>query len=126
MIELEFKDKNTGWALVKDKNERKLSIYKTDNTGGSWNLVSAALETDKGTAFPLGANLKYYKGILFGANGYNTTFSLDGGASWSKNTSYVGSWPLFYKVVAGELRAYRNVNGDYNLRQYGYINSLNK
>jgi photosystem II stability/assembly factor-like uncharacterized protein len=119
-LSLEFSDSNTGWALIKDTVEGKLKLYKTENMGSSWNIVSEIMESDRTTEFPRGANIKSYGGILFGVNGYNVTVSTDGGASWTKNAWYgTNGWPLYFKVVEGELRVYRNIHGAYGIGSYG-------
>lgn len=119
LVNLEFKDRKTGWALTKNNTTKMLSIYRTDDTGVSWTFLSEAPVNDREIGFPATRSLKYYRGILFGSNGQKVTLSKDGGVTWTKNDWSGIYYELLYKEVDGELRAYKDDNGRYSFRNYG-------
>ncbi|MDP3875924.1 MAG: hypothetical protein Q8Q50_02985 [Methylobacter sp.] len=128
LTQLTFANAERGWALVEVTATNTLELYETLNGGQNWQKVASALKSDKTALFPRSANLIYYGDVLFGTaqigtrSGDYVLTSTDGGRSWEQNDWYgEGGWPLLYKVVDNELRVYKNLNGDYNLREYGVM-----
>lgn len=117
-----FASTTLGWAIVEDSATGMLSLYKTQDGGAEWIGVAQAGTDDFYSLFPRTGNLTYHNGILFGTSYLDRAYiltSTDEGKSWKKNDFHSDGWPFYLKIVDSELRAYKNVNGYYNLRAYG-------
>ena len=121
---LSFTSATKGWAMVEDSSTKIFYLYKTQDGGEVWTEIAESEGYDEYSLFPRLGNITYHDGVLFGTTRstqgyYYILTSTDEGISWQKNDYSLGGWPCYFKIVDNELRAYANVNGDYNLRAYG-------
>jgi photosystem II stability/assembly factor-like uncharacterized protein len=127
LMSIAFADAQRGWAIVEDTALRKLSLYQTRDSGRQWNKLSESGKNDPATIFPRSGNLQYFGGTLFATAQFpfnlnsrnHVVFSTDGGTTWQRNAKNGEGWPLVYKVVNQQLRAYQKINSDYYVRGYG-------
>ena len=123
---LSFTSATKGWAMVEDSSTKILYLYKTQDGGQVWTEIAESEGYDEYSLFPRLGNITYFDGVLFGTTQstqgyYYILTSTDEGITWQKNDYSLGGWPCYFKIVDNELRAYANVNGDYNLRAYGFF-----